>query len=102
MQGFLADADDRDDDGAGSEPGTTWAHDGSERGGDREGAVGSTHAWNLGAAEGLRSRYFKYISRKLSLFTLSLPYCSAQAAYGRSERWNLPARSWWCEERNGR
>ena len=91
MQGFLADADDRDDDGAGS-----------ERGGDGDGAVGSTHAWNLGAAEGLRSRYFKYISRKLSLFTLSLPYCSAQAAYGRSERWNLPARSWWCEERNGR
>ena len=42
--------DDRDEervDGAG----------GSERGGDLDGAVGSTHAWNLGAAEGLCSRY---------------------------------------------
>ena len=41
----LAAPDDRDDDGAGS-----------ERGGDRHGAVGSTHAWNLGAADGKRLR----------------------------------------------
>ena len=37
--------DDRDEervDGAG----------GSERGGDGDGAVGSTHAWNMGAADG--------------------------------------------------
>jgi hypothetical protein len=32
---------------------------GSERGGDLDGAVGSTHAWNLGAAEGFCSRYLR-------------------------------------------
>ena len=78
----MADADDRDDDGAGSEPGTTWAHDGSERGGDREGAVGSTHAWNMGAADGKHLRCERYLFRRLVLSTKPLPYFSAASQYG--------------------
>jgi len=61
--------DDRDDDGAASL-------------GGGDGAVGSTHAWNMGAAEGRRLRCVRYLFRRLVLSTKPLPYFSAASQYG--------------------